>query len=117
MSHLFALQLPAQKTGDFARLGPLLQSLATSRRGLMLAPFIAALPVSSVSVLHKRLIQMRRKSHCPTNSNGNPCDLARHPSQERRRRCSARLTSQDYTRCLSGASGVQDLPDVWRRWN
>jgi hypothetical protein len=49
MGHLFALQLPAQKTEDFARLGPLLQSLATSRRGLMLAPFIAALPVSLVS--------------------------------------------------------------------
>jgi hypothetical protein len=49
MSHLFALQLPAQKTEDFARLGPLLQSLATRRRGLMLAPFIAALPVSLVS--------------------------------------------------------------------
>jgi hypothetical protein len=40
------LQLPAQKTEDFAPLAPLLQNPATSRRGLMLAPFVAALPAS-----------------------------------------------------------------------
>jgi hypothetical protein len=49
MSHLFTLQLPPQKTEDFVRLAPLLQKFATSRRGLMLAPFIAALPASLVS--------------------------------------------------------------------
>jgi len=48
MSHLFALQFSAQKAEDFARLEPLLQNLATSRRGLIVAPFIAALPVSLV---------------------------------------------------------------------
>jgi hypothetical protein len=49
MSHLFALQLPAQKTEEFVRLAPLLQNVAASRRGLMLAPLIAALPASLVS--------------------------------------------------------------------
>ncbi len=49
MSHLSALQLPGQKPEHFARLAPLLQNLATSRRGLILAPFIAALPASLVS--------------------------------------------------------------------
>ncbi|MGA2895416.1 MAG: cupin domain-containing protein [Xanthobacteraceae bacterium] len=43
-AHQFAARLPAQKPEDFARLAPLLQNLATSRRRLMLAPFIAALP-------------------------------------------------------------------------
>jgi hypothetical protein len=49
MSQLFDLQLPRQKAEDFARLAPLLQNLAANRRGLMLAPFIAALPASLVS--------------------------------------------------------------------
>jgi hypothetical protein len=49
MSHLFAWQLPGQKVEDFTRGAPLLQNLATSRRGLMLAPFVAALPASLVS--------------------------------------------------------------------
>jgi hypothetical protein len=49
MSQLFDLQLPQQKAEDFARLAPLLQNLAANRRGLMLAPFIAALPASLVS--------------------------------------------------------------------
>src|SRR5271167_3374681 len=43
MTHPFS-RLPAQKAEDLARLAPLLQNLATSRRGLLLAPFIAALP-------------------------------------------------------------------------
>ena len=46
MSHLSALQLPSVKPEDFARLGPFLQNFATSRRGLMLAPLLAALPAS-----------------------------------------------------------------------
>ena len=45
----FAPLLPAQKAEDLARLAPLLQNLATSRRGLMLSPFIAALPASLIS--------------------------------------------------------------------
>jgi hypothetical protein len=49
MSHPFALQLPAAKVQEFGQIVPLLQNLATSRRGLMLAPFIAALPASLVS--------------------------------------------------------------------
>jgi hypothetical protein len=49
MSQLSALQLPRQKVEDFTRLATLLQNLATNRRGLMLAPFIAALPASLVS--------------------------------------------------------------------
>jgi hypothetical protein len=49
MSHLFALQLPAQKAEDSAPLVPFLQNLATNRRGLMLAPFIAVLPASLVN--------------------------------------------------------------------
>jgi hypothetical protein len=49
LSHEFALQLPAQSAEDSARLAPLLQNLATSRRQLMLTPFIAALPASLVS--------------------------------------------------------------------
>jgi hypothetical protein len=49
MSYLSDLQLPGQKPEHFARLVPLLQDLATSRRGFMLAPFIAALPASLVS--------------------------------------------------------------------
>ena len=49
MTHPFAPLLPAQKAEDLARLAPLLQNLATSRRGLMLAPFIAALPASLIS--------------------------------------------------------------------
>jgi hypothetical protein len=48
MTHPFA-PLPAQKAEDLARLAPLLQNLATSRRGLLLAPFIAALPASLIS--------------------------------------------------------------------
>ena len=39
MSHLLAGQLPGQKVEDSTRLTSLLQNLATSRRGLMLAPF------------------------------------------------------------------------------
>ena len=49
MSQLFDLQLPRQKAEDFTRLAPLLQNLAINRRGLMLAPFITALPASLVS--------------------------------------------------------------------
>jgi hypothetical protein len=49
MNHPLAVQLPAAKVEDFTRLTPLLQNLATSRRGLMLAPFIAALPASFLS--------------------------------------------------------------------
>jgi len=43
------LQLPTQKAEDFKRLASLLQNLATSRRGLLVAPFIAALPASLIS--------------------------------------------------------------------
>jgi hypothetical protein len=49
MSHLFASQLPGQKFEELSRRAPLLQNLATNRRGLMLAPFIAALPASLAS--------------------------------------------------------------------
>ena len=49
MTYPFAPLLPAQKAEDLARLAPFLQNLATSRRGLMLAPFIAALPASLIS--------------------------------------------------------------------
>ena len=49
MSYPFSWQLPGQKVEDFVRLDPLSQNLATSRRGLMLASFIAALPASLVS--------------------------------------------------------------------
>ena len=46
MSRHFALPLPAPKAENVARLSPLLQNLATSRRGLLLAPLVAALPAS-----------------------------------------------------------------------
>jgi hypothetical protein len=46
MTHPFAPLLPAQKAEDLARLAPLLQNLATSRRGLILAPLLAALPAT-----------------------------------------------------------------------
>ena len=49
MSHPLAWQLPDQKVEDSTRLASLLQNLATSRRGLMLTPFIAALPASLFS--------------------------------------------------------------------
>jgi hypothetical protein len=49
MTRLFTPPLPAQKAEDLARLAPLLRNLATSRRGLMLAPFVAALPVSLIT--------------------------------------------------------------------
>jgi hypothetical protein len=49
MTHPFASPLPAQKAEDLALLASLLQDLATSRRGLMFAPFIAALPASLIS--------------------------------------------------------------------
>ena len=49
MIHPFASPLPAQKAEDLARLAPLLQNLTTRRRGLLLAPFIAALPVGLIS--------------------------------------------------------------------
>jgi len=49
MSHPIAAQLPAAKVEDFRQVTPLLQNLATSRRGLMLTPFIAALPASFLS--------------------------------------------------------------------
>jgi hypothetical protein len=49
MSHPLASQLPGQKAEDSTRLASLLQNLATSRRGLMLTPFIAALPASLFS--------------------------------------------------------------------
>jgi hypothetical protein len=49
MSHPLAWQLPGQKVEDSTRLASLLQNLATSRRGLMLTPFIAALPASLFS--------------------------------------------------------------------
>jgi hypothetical protein len=49
MSLLSALQLPAENAEYLARFAPLLRSLATSRRGLVLAPFAAALPASLVS--------------------------------------------------------------------
>jgi hypothetical protein len=45
----FGSPLPAQKAEDLARLAPLLQNLTTRRRGLLLAPFIAALPVGLIS--------------------------------------------------------------------
>jgi hypothetical protein len=40
--------LPAQNAEDLSPLAPLLQNLATSRRGLILAPFIATLPASLI---------------------------------------------------------------------
>jgi hypothetical protein len=40
---------PPAKTDALARLLPLAQNLATNRRGLMLAPFLAALPASLLS--------------------------------------------------------------------
>ena len=43
------LELLTQKAEDFARLAPFLQNLATSRRGLLVAPFIAAMPASLIS--------------------------------------------------------------------
>src|SRR4249919_4286763 len=46
MTHAFAPLSPAQKAEDLARLAPLLQNLATSRRGLILAPLLAALPAT-----------------------------------------------------------------------
>jgi hypothetical protein len=49
MIHPFASPSPMQNTEDLARLAPLLQNLTTSRRGLLLAPFIAALPVGLIS--------------------------------------------------------------------
>jgi hypothetical protein len=49
MTDPLAQPLPAQKAEDLSRLASLLQNLATSRRGLMLAPFIAALPASLIS--------------------------------------------------------------------
>jgi hypothetical protein len=49
MIHPFASPLPTQKAEDLARLAPLLQNLTTRRRGLLLAPFIAALPVGLIS--------------------------------------------------------------------
>jgi hypothetical protein len=49
MSHLFVSQLPRQKVEELSRRAALLQNLATNRRGLMLAPFIAALPASLAS--------------------------------------------------------------------
>jgi hypothetical protein len=61
MTHPFAPLLPAQKAEDLARLAPLLQNLATSRRGLLLAPFIAALPASLIMIQRERSTQMRRK--------------------------------------------------------
>jgi hypothetical protein len=60
MTHPFS-PLPAQKAEDLARLAPLLQNLATSRRGLLLAPFIAALPASLIMIQRERSTQMRRK--------------------------------------------------------
>jgi hypothetical protein len=49
MTRLFTPPLSAQKAEDLARLAPLLRNLATSRRGLMLVPFIAALPASLIT--------------------------------------------------------------------
>jgi hypothetical protein len=49
MTRLFIPPLSAQKAEDLARLAPLLRNLATSRRGLMLVPFIAALPASLIT--------------------------------------------------------------------
>jgi hypothetical protein len=49
MSHPLAWQLPGQKVEDFTKFASLLQNLATSRRGLMLTPFVAALPASLFS--------------------------------------------------------------------
>jgi len=49
MTRLFTPPLSAQKAEDLARLAPILQNLATSRRGLMLVPFIAALPASLIT--------------------------------------------------------------------
>jgi hypothetical protein len=49
MVHQFAPPSPPQNAKDLARLSPLLQNLATSRRGLMLAPLIAALPASLIN--------------------------------------------------------------------
>ena len=46
MTRLFTPPLSAQKAEDLARLPTPLRNLATSRRGLMLVPFIAALPAS-----------------------------------------------------------------------
>lgn len=49
MNHASALQSPTQKADAVARLAPLLQKFAASRRGVMLAPFLAALPASLIS--------------------------------------------------------------------
>jgi hypothetical protein len=49
VSNPSASRLLEQKPEHFARLGPFLQSFAASRRGVMLAPLIAALPASLLS--------------------------------------------------------------------
>ena len=78
------LELLTQKAEDFARLAPLFQNLATSRRGLLVAPFIAALPANSSAIQRKRSPQMKRKLRCPTSSNGSTRYPARQRSQLRR---------------------------------
>jgi hypothetical protein len=49
MTRLFTPPLPAQKAEDLVRFAPLLRNLTTSRRGIMLAPLIAALAASLIT--------------------------------------------------------------------
>ena len=49
MSHPSPVELSAAKVENFSQVTALFQNLATSRRGLMLAPFVAALPASFLS--------------------------------------------------------------------
>jgi hypothetical protein len=49
MTRLFTPPLPAQKAEDLVRFAPRLRNLTTSRRGIMLAPLIAALPASLIT--------------------------------------------------------------------
>ena len=92
------------KLEDFA--GTLLSAMdgnpndfAATRRGLILAPLIAALPAALLVHSATRSIQRKRKSPYLINISGNPRCPTRLRSQSRQCRCSGRPTSPGHMWC------------------
>jgi hypothetical protein len=66
-----------------------LNDLTATRRGLILAPLLAALPAALFADPARAIDRRRRKSPCLINTSGSPRYRARRRSRSRRCRCSA----------------------------
>ena len=94
----FARALTSATDGD-------LRDLAATRRGLILAPFLAALPAALLADPAHAIDPAQTQVILLINTSGNPRCPARRRNRSKRCRCSARPTSPGRTLCWS--SGIR----------